>query len=117
MILETLSTINAMWDTTFPTVKAVWDAGTPTGRVESDDDCLDGIAEGLQQVMEEMDPRPAAKERPEPTRSEQREHIHTGVLQDKLFMRRRQAMVEQAEFNGRFQAAMNDLYDVASRVR
>lgn len=79
MLLETLSTINAMWDTTFPTIKAVWDAGTPT-------------------------------------LSEQREHIHTGALQDELFMRRRQEMLEQAEFNGRFQAAMNALHDIASRA-
>jgi hypothetical protein len=30
-------------------------------------------------------------------------------------MRRRQEMLEQAEFNGRFQAAINALYDIASR--
>jgi hypothetical protein len=32
-------------------------------------------------------------------------------------MRRRHQMLEQAEFNGRFQAAMKALYDIASRAR
>lgn len=43
-------------------------------------------------------------------------------IQDRFYlpdavMRRRQEMLEQAEFNGRFQAARNALYDIASRAR
>jgi flagellar hook-basal body complex protein FliE len=46
----------------------------------------------------------------------------TQLIQDRHYlpdavMRRRQEMLQQAEFNGRFQAAMNALYDIASRAR
>ena len=40
-----------------------------------------------------------------------RHYLHDAVMQ------RRREMLEQAEFNGHFQAAMNALYDIASRAR
>jgi hypothetical protein len=103
MFLETFATMNVLYDAEKKTTYAKTDKS------------LDEVADGLRGVMEEIDRMQAAKERPEPSFSEQREHIQTGALQDELFRRRRDEMIDQAAFHARYMDAMNKLYDIASR--
>ena len=101
MFLDTLATMNFLYDAASKPLRT--------------DASLDEVAKVPRGVMEEIDRRLAAKEWPEPTFSEQREHIQTGVLQDELFRRRRDEMIGRAAFHARYIEAMNKLYDIASR--
>ncbi len=108
MFLETFATLNSMYDT------------SRKPRPPKDDDVLDGVADGLRRIKKEIDRRQAEaampKRRPKPF-PEHREHIHTGALQDELFRRRRDEMIDQAAFHARYMEAMNELHDIASRKR
>jgi hypothetical protein len=103
MFLNTFAVMNSMYDTTSKPAPAFRD------------DPLDGIADGLRGVMEEIDRRQAAQVGKHEPFPDHRERIPTGALQDELFRTRRDEMIDRAEFHARYTEAMTKLYDIASR--
>lgn len=104
MFLETFATLNSIYDT----------SGKPRRR--ADDDLLGGIADGLRGLQSKIERTVPEAATPKPELfPEHREHIQAGVLQDELFRRRRDEMIDRAAFHARYMDAMNKLYDIASR--